>query len=360
MLEHHAGEVGGLDALPARDPGGLEDLLGQLIGEDQPVTRRGPRLEFQALFQSLDRVDAVVDARAVADRAVGRDGPGRGRPDHDRGVPAPNRELHPDRRAVVVGVLDLGLGQGGALDRAPHHRLGAAIELARHHELVELGGDRRFAVEVHRRVAALPVGEHAEALEALHLLADPVASVGAALGAELGRRDVVLAAALGLVVLLDLPLDRQAVTVPAGDEVDVVAEREAAADDEVLQQLVERVADVDGAVGVGRAVMEHVQRRAGGLPGLAHQPVQVLLGPVAEDLGLLLRQAAPHGERGVGKEDGVAVIARGSGVVGHGGLSRKGRRRCGVTSRRARPFPAASRRADNSRALPNRSHGRGV
>ena len=29
----------------------------------------------------------------------------------------------------VVVVLDLGVGQRGALHRAPHHRLGAAVEL---------------------------------------------------------------------------------------------------------------------------------------------------------------------------------------------------------------------------------------
>ena len=53
--------------------------------------------------------------------------------------------------------------------------------------------------------------------------------------------------------------------VPAGDVVDIVAQQEAAADHEILQRLVEGVADVDVAVGVGRAVVEDVE---GGTLGL--------------------------------------------------------------------------------------------
>jgi hypothetical protein len=41
-----------------------------------------------------------------------------------------HRKLHPDRVALVVVILDLGLRQRRALDHAPHHRLRAAIELA--------------------------------------------------------------------------------------------------------------------------------------------------------------------------------------------------------------------------------------
>ena len=108
----------------------------------------------------------------------------------------------------------------------------------------------------------VPIAQHAQALELGALQVDPLAGEGAAAGAELGHRDLVLALALGADLLLDLPFDGQAVAVPAGRIVHVVAQGETGADDEVLEDLVQGVADVDGAVGVGRAVMQHIERRA--------------------------------------------------------------------------------------------------
>jgi hypothetical protein len=324
--QHHALAVHGLDALPRRDLGGLEHVGGQLVGDDQAVARLGPGLELEAFLQRGDFEHRVGDVGIVRDRAVGRDGPGRGRPDHQLGADGgvrtlDDRELHPDRWRDVVVVLDLGVGQGGALDRAPHHGLGAAIELAGGQELVEFGDDRGLGREVHGGVAVPPVAQHPQALELGFLGLDPLAGIGAALAAELFGRDLVLAAALAAELLLDLPLDRQAVAVPAGHVVDVVAQGEAAADHEVLQRLVQGVADVDRAVGVGRAVVQHIERRAVGLALGADGAVQALGrqgGPALQDLGLLLGQARAHRERGVGKEDGLAIVAGGRGVIGHG------------------------------------------
>jgi hypothetical protein len=55
----------------------------------------------------------------------------------------------------------------------------------------------------------------------------------------------------------DLVLDGQAVAVPARHVGRVEAGHGLGADDDVLEDLVERVADVDAAVGVGRAVVQH-------------------------------------------------------------------------------------------------------
>ncbi len=214
-------------------------------------------------------------------------------------------------------ILDLGVGQGRALDRRPHHRLGAAIQLARVLELVEFRDDGRLGREVHGGVAVGEVAGDAQTQELVALQVDVLAGVFAAGGAELFLRDLVLAAPLGAELLLDLPLDRQAVAIPAGDVVDVIAQQEARTDHEVLQRLVQGVADVDVAIGVGRAVVQHIERRLLGLTHSAQVAVQVA--PLGQDFRLLLRQPAPHGEGGLGQEDGVAIVAArcvGSGVVG--------------------------------------------
>ena len=207
---------------------------------------------------------------------------------------------------------------------------------------MELRDDGRLAAIVHGGVAVLPVAQDPQALEAVPLDVDPLAGIGAALLAEFGLGDLVLAAALAAQLLLDLPLDRQAVAVPAGHIVHVVAHGEARADHEVLQGLLQGVADMDGPVGVGRAVVQHEERRAGRLAGLAGGVVEVDLVPPGQDLRLLLRQACAHGEVGLGQKDGLAIVAPrlfgGIGalfsVVGHG-IFHPSRRR-----RRAEQVPA--------------------
>ena len=276
----------------------------------------------------------VVDLLAVGDGAVAGDGPGRGGPDHDRRAGevrrargrAQHREARPERRRDVVVVLDLGFGERGLLDRAPHHRAQAAIEGAVHQELADLADDRRLGGEVHGGVAPLPVARDAEPLELLALHVEPVRGVGAAFGAEIEHRHRVLVAALGAVLLLDLPLDRQAVAVPARDVVRVVARHLRGAVHHVLQDLVERVADVQRAVGVGRAVVQHEERAAARAFAQALPEPQAL--PALQHLRLALRQVALHGKGGAGQEHGAAVIARGGGGwrryggVGHVGASR--------------------------------------
>src|SRR3546814_3068971 len=87
---------------------------------------------------------------------------------------------------------------------------------------------------------------------------------------------------------LDLPLDRQAVAVPAGDVGRVLALQRLGADDHVFQDMVERVADVHVAIGVGRAVVEDELRAV--LAAFANLPFEIALEPTREDRRLLLRQ----------------------------------------------------------------------
>ena len=215
-------------------------------------------------------------------------------------------------------VLDLRLGERGLLHRRPQYRAQAAIQRAVQQELADLGGDRGLGRIVHGGVALAPGALDAETAKLRHLHREPVLGVGAALGAELQHRDRVLVL-LGLaVLLLDLPLDRQAVAVPAGDVVGVVAGHLAGAVDDVLVDLVQRGADMDVAVRIGRAVVQD-EFRPPARGGTQAGP-QVHLLPAGEDLRLALRQVAAHREGGLRQEHGVAVVALGGigGGVVHG------------------------------------------
>ena len=101
--------------------------------------------------------------------------------------------------------------------------------------------------------------------------------------------------------LIDFDLDRETVTVPAGDVRGVKTCHGLRFDDEILQALVHRRAHVDRPAGVGRPVVQDVARRA-----LARFPdalVNPHLFPELEHFRLVLGQVRLHREGGLGQVD---------------------------------------------------------
>src|SRR5690606_6550658 len=102
-----------------------------------------------------------------------------------------------------------------------------------------------LVAEIERAIRVVPVADHAQALEVLALDLDLGLGVFAALLPELGgvQLDPDLA-----VLFLDRDLDRQAVAVPARDVRRIEAGQVARLDDDVLEDLVDRMAKLDCAV----------------------------------------------------------------------------------------------------------------
>ncbi len=296
------------DRIAERLAGGLADRPGQLGGEDHD-----PSVEF---------VGAVVEVGMEGDRQVGRDGPGRRRPDQDRRLAAGERrdarreipsgrrrqgELDVDRRRGVVLVLDLGLGQRGAAVRAPVHRLLALVDEALLDEPPQGADDRSLVAVVHREVGLVPVAEDAEPLEVDAHLVDEAGGVGAAGAAEVGDAHPGL---LRAQLAVDLQLDGQAVAVPARHVGRVEPGHRPRLDDEVLEDLVEGGADVDVAVGVRRTVVQDEAR--GAPPGLTDARVEAVRLPARQDLRLGRRQVGAHRKVGARQVDGVFPLGHGS------------------------------------------------
>ena len=205
-----------------------------------------------------------------------------------------HRELDVHGRAGVILIFDLRLGQRRLIVIAPVHGLEALVDVAL---LVHCAEDLDllgFEAGIHGLVGVLPVAEHADALEALHLDADVLVGILVAGGAKVGDAHGL---AVELLLLDDSALDGHTVVVPAGDIGRVVAAHRVGAGDEVLEGLVERVAHVQSAVGERRAV---VQSEAGlALVLLEHHVVEVHFLPMFEHLRLALRQARAHREAGL-------------------------------------------------------------
>src|SRR5437899_11178680 len=128
----------------------------------------------------------------------------------------------------------------------------------------------------------LPFTEDAEALELGTLHGDVALRVGPTTLPDLELRDSLLPPDLPL----DLELDRQPVAVPPRHVGREAAAHRAVLHDDVLQDLVERVADVDVTVGVRRPIVQDEAGTTG--VGLEQLVVESHPGPAPEDLRLAL------------------------------------------------------------------------
>ena len=287
----------------------LQRARRERIGQHQPAALAVVRRTFdQGVFQLT----------ADGDRQRRRQRPRRGGPDRQSDLDIGRHrgtECFRDRLRIargvgdidggrdLVGVFDLGLGQRRAAVEAPVHRLHAAGQVAVGDDLGQRTDLVRFEAEIERLVRVVPVADHAQALEVPALEVDLRLGVFAALLPELDR--IQLHADLAE-LLLDGDLDRQAVAVPAGDVGRIEAGQVFRLDDDVLQDLVDRMAQVDRTVGVRRAVVQHKQRAALGV--LAQLRVQALAFPAGQGVGLALGQVATHREIRGGQMKGRFVV----------------------------------------------------
>ena len=183
------------------------------------------------------------------DSAVGRHGPGRGGPDHQRDWAVDRRvaELRAHRVAVYrvehdvdrgrgfVIVFDFRFRQRRAAVQTPVHRLRALVQMAVADNFAQRADDIGFGLEVHRQIGTIPVAQHAEADKVRLLPFHLLGGVFAARFAEFGRRDFFARLADHL---LDLMLDRQTVTVPARHVRRIEARHAFRLNDNVFQNLV--------------------------------------------------------------------------------------------------------------------------
>ena len=289
-------------------PGSLRQGLEQRRGDHQVLT--------PAARVGLD--EHIVQLGVHADRLVRRQRPGCRGPDHDRGVrrlpcrdaEAPgeigrvhHREARIDRGRGPLLVFHFRLGQRGTAIQAPVDGLEAPHDVAVADDACEGAQLFRLVLRQHGQVRVVPVAEHAQALEVLALSIDLAGRVVAA-GLPEGARVEPLPDAA--VLLLHLLLDRQAVAVPARHVGRVVAVQRARLDDDVLEDLVDRVADMDRGVGVRRAIDEHELRPAGRpVPDL---PVQVVPLPGLQHRRLAAREVGLHREVRLGQVHRLLVV----------------------------------------------------
>ena len=186
---------------------------------------------------------------------------------------------------------------------APVNGLAATIDLAVKVHLLEDLDVAGLEVGLEREIRMIPIGVDTQALEAValnvHVLLGPLVAKTAK------RRLIDFSHFLGAELLLDHVLDRLAMAVPTRNIRSIEAALSMAFDNEVLQDLVEGVANVDGAVGIRRTIMQNT--RLAVLILLENLPIQVLLFPLGQTLGLPRREVSLHREIGLGKVHGAFI-----------------------------------------------------
>src|ERR1017187_1595930 len=239
-----------------------------------------------------------------SDRHGRGEGPGGGGPDDRVDFATGNgrvdgrcvrRELVADvhRGTGVHLVLDLRLGQGGAVVDAPVDGLEAAIDEALLKEAVKGFKGACFIVPRHGFVGVVPAAKDADAHKLRGLKVNILLRVGPACVQYLWSGHFELLAAK---LLIDLDLDGQAVAIVAGDVGSIEPGHGFRLDDEILKALVERVPEVNGPVGVGRAVVKQIDRTA--LASLAEHVMEAKRGPPSQSNWFILRQIGLHWEDG--------------------------------------------------------------
>ena len=157
--------------------------------------------------------------------------------------------------------------------------------------------------EIHGQIRVFPVTQHTETFEIGALLVHLGHGVITAGLTELTGTHLVTRLAN---LFLDLQFDRQSMAIPARHIGCVKSGQGTALDDDVLEHLVHRMADMDLAVGVGRPVMQDELLPPGA--DLADLLIQTFGLPAFQHLRLAIGQIGLHRKRGLGKVQRVLVI----------------------------------------------------
>ena len=205
-----------------------------------------------------------------------------------------------DAGAGVLLVFDFCVGERGAVVDAPVHRPETAIDEAGLEKPVKSLQSARFIGAGHGAVGSIPAAKNAEPDELGGLEIDVRLRVLPAMAEELRRRHLQF---LATELLVDLDLNGKAVAVEARDIRGIEASHGFTLDDEILEALIQGMAQMERSVGVRRAVVQDPSRSAAA--GLTDLLIEAGFLPTLQARWLVLRQVGLHRESGPGERQGI-------------------------------------------------------
>ena len=247
---------------------------------------------------------------------VGGQRPGGGGPDHDprlvqldamfrQNALGVGRQLiaHIDGIALILGVLDFRLGQRGTVFRAPVDGLHALVDIALFSHFAENLHLPCLKLRAQRQIGIFKIALHTKALE---LGVHHINVLGGKFSAQAAQFQLGNAGFLVPQRPQRLQLDGQAMGVIAGHIGSLKTRHILVADDDVLDDFVQRGAHVNGTVGIRRAVMQNELRVSRIV--FDHPLVDMIGFPILQHLRLFFRQTGPHFKGGLHFMNGVVII----------------------------------------------------
>src|SRR5262245_4610760 len=205
------------------------------------------------------------------DRLIGREGPWGGRPDHNRDRldtegerdagerlaehhrRRDQRKPHINRGRSVIFVFNFRLGKSGLIRCTPEYRLQSLIDASPLHKFPELSDDRGLISGIHREIRMLPIAQDPEPLKLFTLNREKLLRIFPAESAD-GRS--IERFFFVTEFFKDLMFDRQTMAIPPWHKRYLVACHRFRFNDDVLENLVQRVTDMNAAIGVRRPIVQ--------------------------------------------------------------------------------------------------------
>ena len=173
--------------------------------------------------------------------------------------------------ALFISVFNFKFGQRRAAIEAPVNWLEAAVDKTTFNDAFESTNFAGFIGKVHGAIGSIPITQHAQAFEVFALLVNLFGGKGAALGLH------VVATQLAAMQFFNGVFNGQTVAVPAGYVLRVKARQLLGLDDHVFEHFVQGVTNVQFAIGIRRAIVQHKQ--GGALACKTQFFVQALVAP---------------------------------------------------------------------------------
>ena len=179
------------------------------------------------------------------------------------------------------------------------------IQGAIHQEFLKFRRDHPFRMKIHRQIRIFPFAGDAQSLEFIALDIDPTGGKFAAFLTKFDHRNRVFIAAFFAVFLFYFPLNRQPVTIPTWDIARISAHHLLRAHHHIFEDLIERMTNVQVAIGIGRPVM---QGKALTPCFLAQSVIDADLFPTGQPFRFAFWQAGTHGEICLRQIESVFVV----------------------------------------------------
>ena len=246
----------------------------------------------------------IGELRVHADGFIGRNGPGSGGPDdgkelvlrHAFGSKALQvhcREFDINGRRLSVFIFNFCFSQCGFAVGAPIHSLLAFVNVALVGHFAENFQFLGFQMGIKGDIGVSEITNYAHADEIGLLDGNPFLGIGQAFSTKFQRSHVgpVFAGILQYRIF-----DRKSVGIPAGNIVGFIAGHMLVADNDILQCLVQCMADMNLAIGIRRSIMKNKGRCAVLSSLFLSGMIEVMFLPEIHKARFLLRQIAAHGE----------------------------------------------------------------